>query len=155
MATPRHIRRFAFQLLFQIDAMGGADNPGALVADTDSAKELTPGERDKAAKMALGAYADRAVADAVMVELAPTWPAHRQAAVDRAILRLAHFEMTAGSINPKIVVNEAVELAKEFSTEKSPAFVNGLLDKVLKRVLAQSPAAVPDPPDESSPGPSS
>lgn len=138
MATPRDVRRFAFQLLFQIDARGGVDNPAALLADIEENEILTPNERDKAAKVALNAYAQRAVADATMAELAPTWPAHRQAAVDRAILRLAYYEMTAGGLNPKIVVNEAVELAKAFSTEKSPAFVNGLLDKVLKRVLAQA-----------------
>jgi N utilization substance protein B len=44
--------------------------------------------------------------------------------------------MTVGDVNPKIAVNEAVELAKRYSTERSPAFVNGVLDKVLKRVLA-------------------
>ena len=43
--------------------------------------------------------------------------------------------MTSGKTQPKIAVNEAVELAKEFGTDRSPAFVNGLLDKVLKRVL--------------------
>ena len=75
-----------------------------------------------------------------MTELAPYWPTHRQAAVDRAILRLAHYEMMSGQTPPKVVVNEAVELAKRFSTERSPSFVNALLDKVLKDVLA---AAIP------------
>jgi transcription antitermination protein NusB len=151
MATPRAIRRFAFQLLFQIDARGGVDNPAALLADIEESETLTPSERDKAAKLALNAYADRTAADAVMAELAPTWPAHRQAAVDRSILRLAHYEMTKGATNPKIAVNEAVELAKAFSTEKSPAFVNGLLDKVLKRVLAQTPSAAADSTEETEP----
>jgi N utilization substance protein B len=43
--------------------------------------------------------------------------------------------MTAGVVHPRIAVNEAVELAKAFSTEKSPAFINAILDRVLKRVL--------------------
>ena len=47
--------------------------------------------------------------------------------------------MTSGRTAPKVVVNEAVELAKEFSTERSPAFVNGVLDKILKRVLREAP----------------
>ena len=88
--------------------------------------------------LATEAYGDRAAADAFMTEAAPGWPAHRQAAVDRAILRLAHHEMMSGKTNAKIVVNEAVELAKEFSTDKSPAFVNGLLDKALKKVLGEA-----------------
>ena len=72
-----------------------------------------------------------------MLRLAPGWPAHRQGAVDRSLLRLAHHEMSATLTHPKIVVNEAVELAKEFGSERSPAFVNGLLDRVLKRVLEE------------------
>ena len=64
--------------------------------------------------------------------------------MDRAILRLAHYEMTSGRTNPKVVVNEAVELAKEFSTERSPAFVNGVLDKVLKRMAAKPIEAADD-----------
>ena len=81
--------------------------------------DFTKGEKDRAIALASGAYEDRAKADGVMLELAPTWPASRQAAVDRAILRLAHFEMTRGKTPPKVAVNEAVELAKTFSTEKS------------------------------------
>jgi N utilization substance protein B len=80
-----------------------------------------------------------------MLKLAPDWPAHRQGAVDRCILRIAHYEMTSGRTPPKVAVNEAVELAKEFGSERSPAFVNGLLDKVLKRVLAEQGAPTADP----------
>jgi Transcription termination factor len=54
--------------------------------------------------------------------------------VDRALLRLAHYEMTSGRTPPRVVVNETVELAKHFSTEKAPAFINALLDKVMKRI---------------------
>jgi transcription antitermination protein NusB len=141
-APPRDIRRLAFQVLFQIDARGERD--AMAVRDAIQAEEhpsLSDKDREKAFDLANAAYSARAEADKVMLELAPTWPSHRQAAVDRAILRLAHFEMVSGRTSPKIAVNEAVELAKEFSTDKSPAFVNGLLDKVLKRVLAQ--AALP------------
>lgn len=145
MANPREIRRLAFQTLFQIDARGGADDIESLRQAMGDSEDFTVGEQDRAMKLALSAYSDRAAADAVMLELAPGWPVHRQAAVDRAILRLAHYEMTVAGINPKVVVNEAVELAKGFSTEKSPAFINGLLDKVLKRVIAGSSPGEPLP----------
>jgi len=145
-APPRDIRRLAFQVLFQLDARGERD---ALAIREAALAEEAPGlserDRERAVDLAQAAFAGRAEADRVMLELAPTWPSHRQAAVDRAILRLAHYEMTSGRTPPKIAVNEAVELAKEFSTDKSPAFVNGLLDKVLKRVLAHS-AAAPEAP---------
>jgi N utilization substance protein B len=155
MATPRDIRRLAFQALFQLDARGGigpADDPHALVADLlDDPGDFTPSEREKAFRTALAAFDNRSAADAAMQTLAPTWPAHRQAAVDRAILRLAHYEMTLAGTPPKIVVNEAVELAKTFSTEKSPAFINGLLDKILKQVLKHP--ATPESTPETTPGP--
>lgn len=140
MATPRDIRRLAFQTLYQLDARGGADAESILehiAHDDEELGAFTAGERKKAFLLASGAYEKRGEADAFMHTLAPTWPAHRQAAVDRAILRLAYYEMTHAGVSPKIAVNEAVELAKMFSTEKSPAFVNGLLDKALKNVLKQ------------------
>lgn len=154
MATPRDIRRLAFQILYQLDARGGEGAGGAaqvddaqsvlatLTEDEEESAKFTDGERKKAFLLATEAYGDRAAADAFMTEAAPGWPAHRQAAVDRAILRLAHHEMISGKTNPKIVVNEAVELAKAFSTDKSPAFINGLLDKVLKKVMGESAEAV-------------
>jgi N utilization substance protein B len=141
MATPRDIRRLAFQILYQLDARGGQDADAVLASmvhdDEELATDYTEGERKKAFLLATEAFADRKAADAFMEAAAPGWPAHRQAAVDRAILRLAHHEMVSGRTHPKIAVNEAVELAKAFSTEKSPAFVNGLLDKVLKKVLKE------------------
>ena len=152
MASSREIRRLAFQALFQLDARGGpkgvSAEDGAVVRESLNEPEgYTDGERDAAFRLALDAYNDRKAADAVMVELAPAWPVHRQAAVDRAILRLSHFEMThAGTRgpSPKITVNEAVELAKAYSTDKSPAFINALLDKVLKRLPGDGGEAAPE-----------
>lgn len=164
MATLREIRRLAFQTLYQLDARAGttgavgAEKPetmdreaeavlGGLLDDPDdpvsTAARFAPEEIREAFQIAKAAFAARATADAFMTEAAPGWPAHRQAAVDRAILRLAHYAMTAtegpgAGTPPKVIVNEAVELAKEFSTEKSPAFVNGLLDKLLKELLRDS-----------------
>jgi N utilization substance protein B len=133
MAQPREIRKVAFQALYQLDARGGADAE-EIRAAIDDEEGLREGERNRAFELALSAWEHRAEADAVMLGLAPEWPAHRQAAVDRTILRLAHHEMTRGDAPPKVIVNEAVELAKSYSTERSPAFVNALLDKVLKQL---------------------
>lgn len=148
--TPREVRRLAFQVLYQLDARNGQDPEAVLAStmkddeDSGDATDFSPAERKKAFELATLSWADREKADAFMLEAAPGWPAHRQAAVDRAILRLAHFEMTSGRTHPKIAVNEAVELAKTFSTDKSPAFVNGLLDKLLKSVLAERGEAEAD-----------
>lgn len=133
MATPRLIRRLAFQALYQLDAVADADLATIRVS-IDPEDEMKPGEIDKALRLAQSAFERRAEADAAVAELAPEWPVHRQPAVDRALLRLAHYEMTSGATPPKAAVAEAVRLAREFSTEKSPAFVNAILDKLLKRI---------------------
>jgi N utilization substance protein B len=60
------------------------------------------------------------------------WRPERISAIDRAILRLALHELRATDTPPKVVINEAVELAKKFSSEEASAFVNGVLDACLK-----------------------
>lgn len=134
MATPRIIRRLAFQALYQLDAVKDAELE-RIRDSIDIDEDIKPGEVDKALELARQAFEFRGEADDAVSELAPEWPVHRQPAVDRALLRLAYYEMTRGTTPPKAAVAEAVKLAKEFSTEKSPAFVNAILDKLLKRVL--------------------
>ena len=148
---PREVRRLAFQWLYQIDAIGEASREEVFDLVDERAREgLTDREIERSWSMASGAYAAREAADTAVAELAPTWPPSRQPAVDRAIFRLAYYEMHHLETNPKTVVNEAVELAKKFSTERSPAFVNGVLDKLLKRVLpgreTHAPTAQASPP---------
>ena len=134
MASLRDIRRLAFQCLYQLDARP-SEEPDAVITsmmdDLEDPTEFSNAERRKATSLAVSAYAARAAADAFMNEIAPAWPSYRQAAVDRAILRLAHYEMTSGTTHPKIAVNEAVELAKQLSTDDSPGFVNGVLGQVM------------------------
>ncbi|MGZ6338833.1 MAG: transcription antitermination factor NusB, partial [Candidatus Limnocylindrales bacterium] len=61
------------------------------------------------------------------------WPLDRMPAVDRALLRMAVFELLyADDVPDSVVVDEAVELAKQLSTDDSPAFVNGLLGRLLE-----------------------
>ena len=67
---------------------------------------------------------------------AQNWELHRIAAVDRNILRLAIFEMLhRDDIPPVVSINEAVDIAKKFSTQDSGKFVNGILDKVRAEIL--------------------
>lgn len=70
--------------------------------------------------------------DQAIIESAPTWPIERINKVDLAILRLAVFELIIEPKNPpKVVVDEAVELAKEYGSESSAAFINGALGKLI------------------------
>jgi len=70
--------------------------------------------------------------DVLIAQHCENWRAERLAAIDRAILRLAIHELIATTLSHKIVINEAVELAKKFSGEDSGAFVNGILDVISK-----------------------
>jgi transcription antitermination protein NusB len=65
-------------------------------------------------------------------QAAPEWPLDKLNKIDLAILRLAVHELTNGETPPKVVIDEAVELAKEFGGESSPSFVNGVLGTIFK-----------------------
>src|SRR5579875_1133856 len=70
--------------------------------------------------------------DALIARTAEHWTVERMAAVDRNVLRMALFELLCTSTPVGVVINEAVELAKRYSTEESGRFVNGLLGKVVR-----------------------
>lgn len=132
MSPSRRIRRAAFQALFQLDAAPASTDDELLASLAEV--ELSDAERRRALALAHAAFEKRDAADDLMRELAPAWPAHRQAAVDRALLRLAHYEMSSGRAPPKVAISEAVGLARAFGGEKSPSFVNGLLGEAMQRL---------------------
>ena len=135
MSRRRDIRRCALQALYQFDAADEAsEDVLASLAGSPGGEEVHASGLDLATR----AWAHRAEADAAVADLAPQWPTHRQPVVDRSLLRLAYYEMISGVAPPKVAINEAVELAKEFSTEKSPMFVNGVLDKLFRRLRESS-----------------
>ncbi len=129
MAASRDIRRCAVQALYQFDA--GAE-PGPIVRQSLEQSSGDPATHEQGYTLAVNTWAVRDEADAAIAELTPDWPTHRQPVVDRSILRLAFYEMAHAGTPPKVVINEAVELAREFSTEKSPLFVNAVLDRIYK-----------------------
>ncbi len=137
----RVLRRLTMQVLYQIDVTGQTD-PAELAEALDDEHD-TPEARRTAAEAGVKAWVNHAEYDALLTGLAPDWPTHRQPPVDRAILRLACAEITSGVTPPKVAINEAVELAKQFGAEHSPAFINGVLDKAAKRL---TPAAPPEEP---------
>jgi len=136
MANPRDIRELALQALYQLDARAGEDEA---LDEIHSDVPMTDAQRSGAFDLARAAYAGREQADAMATELAPNWPTNRQPMIDRNLIRLCWCEMTSGHAPAKVAVNEAIELAKRYSTEKSPAFVNGVLDKMMKRLPTPPP----------------
>jgi N utilization substance protein B len=104
--------------------------------------ELPPPSADEAAMrlfaepLIRGAIEHRDAVDEQIKKYAKNWELHRIAAVDRNILRLAIYEMLyREDIPPVVSINEAVDIAKKFSTQDSGKFVNGILDKVKSELL--------------------
>ena len=123
------------QVLFLWDTHGGSDPLlAAQVGEGDGG--LDDETRREGLRMAGDAWAVREAMDKWIERLAPQWPPRRQPGVDRNLIRLAVWELTNTDTPPKVVIDEAIELAKQFSTEQSPAFVNGVLDSVLKEKQA-------------------
>jgi transcription antitermination protein NusB len=126
----RKMRELAMQVLFVWDAHGERDPEIGRRAVSQAGNDVDV--QNGALEMAAGAWEGRAASDQWVERLAPQWPPRRQPGVDRNILRLAVWELTHADTPPKVVIDEAIELAKHFSTGQSPAFVNGVLDAVLK-----------------------
>jgi N utilization substance protein B len=135
MSSMRKSRELAMQILFLWDAQGQMEEALAEQVVADGADD--PPTRQRALFMAHGAWDIRQTIDSWLERLAPQWPTRRQPGVDRNILRLAVWELTSADTPPKVVIDEAIELAKAFSTEHSPAFVNGVLDAVLHEKNSQ------------------
>jgi N utilization substance protein B len=72
------------------------------------------------------------ILDSEIQKAAPAWPIEKLNKIDLAILRLSVFELSLGKTPPKVIIDEAVELAKEFGGESSPSFVNGVLGTIYK-----------------------
>jgi N utilization substance protein B len=134
MTLRRKAREFALQLLYQWELRGEAPEkieelfwPGARSA---------PQTRDFAHQLFTGAVAASAELDLLIERHATNWRLDRMSAIDRNILRLGAYELRFATAPPRVVMDEAVELAKTFSDAEAPAFVNGVLDAIEKAVAA-------------------
>jgi len=156
MISAQRVRVAAFQILYGLDANKAQDQPGERLLESlresvmNESEDLEARELRQAERLAIAAYEGRREGDAVFEELSPAWPVSRQPAVDRAILRLAYYEMASAKVPHKVAIDEAIELARRFSTEKSPSFVNALLDAAMRRlkgaaVEAAEPVIPADP----------
>ena len=135
MGLRRDAREAAIQFLYQVDTYKPASVPEALAAFWKQNEE-PQNVRDFANDLLRGALEKRPEVDAKIRTLADNWDFERLAVVDRNILRLAVYEMLfRPEIPPVVSINEAIEIAKKFSTADSGKFVNGLLDRVKKDLL--------------------
>jgi N utilization substance protein B len=123
------------QMLFQWDM--SKQDFGKLEGKFWKSAKAADTTRAFAEKLFEGAAKDIAVLDALIVGHSDNWRFERMAAIDRAILRLSIHELRAGETPPKVVLNEAVDLAKKYSSQESGAFVNGILDGVRKTLIVK------------------
>jgi N utilization substance protein B len=144
-------REIALQALYQHD-LRRKRHPNVTAAVTDFEPFIAeatgdPAVRDYVRRLIDGVLSTSGELDRYIAQAAENWKLNRIAPVDRSILRLALFEMLeAGDVPPKVAIDEAVELAKKFSTEQSGAFVNGILDRLWREIDAARSGASPRQP---------
>jgi N utilization substance protein B len=126
-------RELAMQALCQLDVQGGDILPWLgrfFREETHDAMTIQLAE-----DWARGAWQNQEACDERIGSSAAQWKLSRMSQVDRSILRLSVYQLQfCPDIPGKVIVNEAIELAKKYSTEQSPRFVNGVLDTLLKQI---------------------
>ena len=139
-------RTLAMQVLCQLDVQNEDFLPqlDGFLRDSAAERASSGGVRlpaeaiTLAAGMAQGAWARRGESDRRIAGCSESWSLERMALVDRGILRLAVFEMLEVPETPfKVVIDEALELAHEFSDAESPSFINGVLDAVWRGIQSE------------------
>ena len=129
-------RELAMQALYQFDVLGDY----FLDELTRFLKENAEDETiyDMADEWSRKSWENLAACDELVKTAAIKWKLSRLSSVDRSILRLAAYQLGfCPDIPGKVVINEAIELAKKFSSEQSPRFVNGVLDAILRKLKSE------------------
>lgn len=133
MASNRHLGRIvAFQSLYEYDFRLGS--PPAIKPLPVTKRNLkqygkTIGDTEFVFDLVEGVIGHQQELDDIIAPAAPDWPVEQIARVDKIILRMAVYELR-GETPPKVIINEAVELAKSFGGENSSKFVNGVLGTI-------------------------
>ena len=127
-------REAAVQMLYQWE-VGRGSMPdvasGFWTQGSSPSQQISDGHRTFAATLALGVADAVATIDPMIREAAEHWRIERMNVLDRLILRLAIYEFLHEADTPaKVIINEALELARTFSTDESIGFINGILDAV-------------------------
>jgi N utilization substance protein B len=134
--TETRSRALALQLLYAWDVPGAGNGGAPHGAWARLISLLGPRPRviEHALALAEAIVSRRAELDAHIQQAAERWRMERLGVVDRNVLRLATLEIVTGEVPPKVAIDEAVRLAKWFGGEKSPGFVNGVLDRVAREL---------------------
>jgi len=134
MAIRTKSRECALQMLFQWEMHREA--PSRIEAGFWRNVRAAAETREFANQLLEGAVGHAEVIELLLERHSTAWKLERMAVIDRAILRLAAWELRGTGTPPKVVINEAIELAKKFSSEDSSGFINSVLDAILKEQKA-------------------
>lgn len=134
MTLRRKSREFALQMLFEWDM--ARQKPARIKQLFWKSARAADSTRKFANQLFEGAVSEADASDRLVEKLSENWRLDRLAAVDRNILRLAIYELRFGTAPAKVVIDEALELAKKFSSADAPAFLNGVLDAAWKKLEA-------------------
>ncbi|WP_196601187.1 transcription antitermination factor NusB [Pectinatus frisingensis] len=131
----RQSRCAALQTLFQLDLNTGLDKESAVNAVLTTIKALKDSDSAYMQEIVSGVIDNQLYIDEAISSVSGDWHLDRMPAVDRNILRIAVYELKFGDkdLTPKIIINEAVELAKQFGTDDSSRFINGVLGSIVKK----------------------
>ncbi|HEV8232379.1 MAG TPA: transcription antitermination factor NusB [Thermoanaerobaculia bacterium] len=131
MGARRKARELALQMLFEHDVAG--TTPDDMFQRSQDLRNASEGTRSFTKRLVSGTLEHRDALDAIISHQADHWRLMRMPIVDRNILRMALFELLHEPETPRpVVIDEALEIAKRFSTPRSSQFINGILDGVLK-----------------------
>src|SRR5215469_7657040 len=125
-------REFALQMLFQWDL--ARQKPARIEQQFWKSARASDPTRKFANQLFEGAITESDSSDRLVEKLSENWRLDRLAAVDRNILRLAIYELRSGTAPINVVIDEALELAKKFSSAEAPGFLNGVLDAAAKKL---------------------
>ena len=136
MTLRRKARELALQLLYQWELR--AESPDKVEEAFWPGARAAQKTREFAHRLFTGTVEAAGELDKLISTHATNWRLDRMSAIDRNILRLAVFELRFATSPPRVALDEAVELAKKFSDDAAPAFINGVLDAVLKVEIQDS-----------------
>src|SRR5712671_2754723 len=141
MGSRRKARECALQMLFAADLAGTRGDELARTFWSELADgEIEPDAREFANRLALGTLANLAEVDERIRSRAEHWRITRMALVDRNVLRLAVYEFLHETTPRTVTINEALEIARRFSTYEATQFINGILDAIKGDLDKESPA---------------
>jgi len=133
MGKRRLSRELSLQVLYQLELTNGPANHIIHIMNTIAGARVTEEVLTYARTIAAGTMRQQQAIDALIAQHANNWELERLSIIDKNIMRQAIYEMLYAEerIPPSVCINEALEIAKKFSASPSPAFINGILDKII------------------------